>query len=508
MKTNQAQSRDFVHPDHRLALFPILLTLLFGLVQGLDWVRSIHRPAHPVQQSLTLSGKPVLTYFVLTSSLAEVMIVEVGLPPAHVAELERIADLERVRLRSLELESLPIIHNLDLSLAQKRILIANLHYNQRIREIIQESQSAVLAAFGPINYLRLVRWMEHRWVLERRLHGSPASNASPRTYKIYATRYDAKGAYRVALPDQCLKFANGGNHICDDDGYVAGAGYTVFLSYEKSTAAVVGESGPWNIDDNYWATRSDPTPRRMFADLALGMPEAQAAYFNGYNGGVDQFGRVVTAPFGIDLAREVSIDIGLEPGNNDWINISFMWTEGWDGGSGVQPPKPGETALPQPTLATIIPIEIASPNPDGSVRHTVQEGQNLWNIAAAYQVEIPTILSLNGMTDGSTIFPGQKLLIKPPIQPTATPDDPFTPKPTGTVEPSKTRTARSATAQPPGRQTPSPETGVEATPHSPSPTSQPPPVDSEIDPVLIGIIGFGLAGAGLFILGQWLTRKP
>ena len=68
----------------------------------------------------------------------------------------------------------------------------------------------------------------------------------------------------------------------------------------------------------------------MFADLPAGMPEAQAAFFDGYNGGVDQYGREVIAPFGIDLGRQVSIDIGLEPGNNDWINITFAWTEGWD----------------------------------------------------------------------------------------------------------------------------------------------------------------------------------
>ncbi len=90
------------------------------------------------------------------------------------------------------------------------------------------------------------------------------------------------------------------------------------------------ESGPWNVDDNYWSTSRDPQPRRMFADLPAGMPEAQAAFFDGYNGGVDQYGRTVTAPFGIDLGRQVSIDIGLQPGNNDWINITFAWTEGWD----------------------------------------------------------------------------------------------------------------------------------------------------------------------------------
>ncbi|WP_026880728.1 hypothetical protein [Fenollaria massiliensis] len=38
--------------------------------------------------------------------------------------------------------------------------------------------------------------------------------------------------------------------------------------------------GPWNEDDNYW-----DTDRRMFSGLGLGVPEAQAAYFDRYNNG-------------------------------------------------------------------------------------------------------------------------------------------------------------------------------------------------------------------------------
>jgi len=37
------------------------------------------------------------------------------------------------------------------------------------------------------------------------------------------------------------------------------------------------------IDDNYWAGPKSPRPRRMFTDLPVGMPEAQAAFQNGYN---------------------------------------------------------------------------------------------------------------------------------------------------------------------------------------------------------------------------------
>jgi hypothetical protein len=105
----------------------------------------------------------------------------------------------------------------------------------------------------------------------------------------------------------------------------------VRLQYGSGPAVkvTVGESGPWNVDDNFWTTVADPQPRRLFTDLPLGMPESQAAYFDDYNGGLDQFGRQVTSPVAIDLAKEVSLDIGLEAGKNDWITVTYLWTEGW-----------------------------------------------------------------------------------------------------------------------------------------------------------------------------------
>jgi LysM repeat protein len=283
------------------------------------------------------------------------------------------------------------------------------------------------------------------------------------------------------------------------------------MSYQKGAAATVGESGPWNVDDNFWATRKDPTPRRKFADLALGMPEAQAAYFDGYNGGADQFGRTVSAPFAIDLARQVSIDIGLEPGKNDWIDVSFLWTEGWDGSSKANPPKAGDTAIPQ---ATIIPIEVAAPGPDGSIVHVVQEGQTLWNIAAAYQISLAELMRLNGLTEGAIIVPGQKLLVKsagltatPSITATQknashTPPPTFTPRPSS---PPRTQAATEiARALPEPGQTPSVEPDrIQADqPAQSSGTSR------KIDPILLGIIAAAGAGFLLFLFGQIFKRQP
>jgi hypothetical protein len=98
--------------------------------------------------------------------------------------------------------------------------------------------------------------------------------------------------------------------------------YTVRLYYPatgRSVTEKVYDVGPWNTHDNYWHT-----PRAIFQDLNLGMPEAQAAYQTGYNGGYDEFGRWVTNPAGIDLADGTFWD-SLGMSGNDWIQVTFNW---------------------------------------------------------------------------------------------------------------------------------------------------------------------------------------
>jgi hypothetical protein len=65
----------------------------------------------------------------------------------------------------------------------------------------------------------------------------------------------------------------------------------------------------------------------MWKDLPQGKPEAQAAYQSGYNGGLDQFGRRPSNPAGIDIADGTFwYDLGLS--NNDWVNVTYLWTSG------------------------------------------------------------------------------------------------------------------------------------------------------------------------------------
>lgn len=494
----------------RSGRWPMLLVMGAILAVLLVYINVRHFPNQPPEVGSLSGSKPVLGYFVLTPSLADLLRKDLDLSPDQFQIIHEIAMDEAAAIDALETESLHIINDKELDLPEKRAAIRAMSYNARVMDIIKESQSSLEGALSPEAYARLEKWITHRWGIERSLRGSPVKAEGPRTFRIFATRYDSGGGYTVALPDQCVKFSNAGNPICAEDGYQLGWNYNVFLSYKGSTAAAVLESGPWNIDDNYWATLNDPTPRRMFADLPLGMPEAQAAYFNNYNGGVDQFGRVVTAPFGIDLARQVSIDIGLEPGTNDWIDVSFMWTAGWDGAGAPPPPEPDTTLTPAPTVEVIIPVDVATPQPDGSIIHVVQQGQALLHIASAYKVELSELLTLNGLTTAAVIFPGDELIIK-------LADSTPTPTVTSRVSSATATSKPSATARPTrtlvaGSPTPDVEAlaAAQAEAQSSGGSQSPPALvvfQSGVDPILVIIVVLVLSGTGLVLIGTLAKRN-
>ncbi len=73
----------------------------------------------------------------------------------------------------------------------------------------------------------------------------------------------------------------------------------------------------------------------------------------------------------------------------------------------------GQSAPPPPAIAPeVVP---QGPREDGSIVHTVRSGDTVAAIAVAYDITIPELLELNGMTmeDARFIYPGQELIIRP-----------------------------------------------------------------------------------------------
>jgi len=145
------------------------------------------------------------------------------------------------------------------------------------------------------------------------------------SYRVYATREGLVGGTTanghviktsdrfVALPSRRALASNGGSE------------YQVRVCYSvtgKCTTTSVWDIGPWNTKDDYWNPSS---VREMWKDLPQGKPEAQAAYQDNYNGGLDQFGRRPANPAGIDLADGTFwYDLGMS--NNDWVTVTYLWT--------------------------------------------------------------------------------------------------------------------------------------------------------------------------------------
>jgi hypothetical protein len=150
-----------------------------------------------------------------------------------------------------------------------------------------------------------------------------ATSSAQVTYTVYATREGLVGnktanGHVITSRDHFVALPSG--TVLDCNGCST---YTVNLYYPRTGKRVnnvrVYDVGPWNERDNYWHV-----PRAEFTSLAQGLPEAQAAYQNGFNGGKDEFGRTVTNPAGIDLADGTFWDdLGMT--GNDWVQVTYNW---------------------------------------------------------------------------------------------------------------------------------------------------------------------------------------
>jgi putative cell wall-binding protein len=165
------------------------------------------------------------------------------------------------------------------------------------------------------------------------------------SYKVVATSFgDGITGPGVAVPDMFVKFAALGNRSTLTKygmgaAYPAGLRYGCGISLNGHTVAwaPVKDVGPWNLEDNYWNSRYDPTrPRHEFTDLPQGTPEAAAAYFDGYHGGKDDglasngVPRKVLNPAGLDVLPPTVTQLGQDPskGMREWVTAWFLWEPG------------------------------------------------------------------------------------------------------------------------------------------------------------------------------------
>jgi hypothetical protein len=309
------------------------LFLVLGIIQV--HTGTVHASSNTVSLSpvLVWGTKPVLPYFVLNAEHAQAIKTRLRLTDADFELLRSIAVTEAERLRRHQQASETMIENPRLSLAQKQDQIEASGYNQQVLNIVESSEVSLATALDPQKYTALVHWIEQQWVIDQQKYGTAQESDGGRTFTVFATQYapNTANAFEVAIPDKCIKFANLAWSLtgCPTGMYSKGKNYSVTIVHKDYVVKSVPvlEVGPWNIDDNYWTIAGDSQYRRRFSDLPMGMPQAQAAFFNGYNGGKDQYGRIVANPAGIDLTDPVRRQLGLGYLQNAWVQVTFSWLE-------------------------------------------------------------------------------------------------------------------------------------------------------------------------------------
>jgi hypothetical protein len=190
--------------------------------------------------------------------------------------------------------------------------IAASDYHEKVRAAIAETKATIENLLPEDRRAELPAWVDAK-ITQQGQVAAAASEVSDAgrdgvRCRVFATQYNGYTRSEVALPHRLLK----------DKG-----GYTVSIRRgNHGTKARVKEVGPWNIRDNYWQSRKH---RDMWDDLPRCMPEAQAAYFDNYNRGKDQYGRKVLNPAGVDLTPRVASRLGLKRYENAWVWVRYPW---------------------------------------------------------------------------------------------------------------------------------------------------------------------------------------
>jgi hypothetical protein len=188
--------------------------------------------------------------------------------------------------------------------------IAASDYHEKVRAAIAETKSTIESLLPEDRRSELGPWVDAKIDQETQAAAEIQVSGKGRgvVCRVYATQYNGYTRSEVALPHKSLKLRGG---------------YTVSIRRgNHDTKARVKEVGPWNIQDNYWQS---PRKRDMWGNLRRCTPEAQAAYFDNFNRGRDQFGRKVLNPAGVDLTPRVASRLGLKRYQNAWVYVRFPW---------------------------------------------------------------------------------------------------------------------------------------------------------------------------------------
>jgi hypothetical protein len=257
--------------------------------------------------------RPALSLVLSDEQNLEAFRAEFGLGGEEIEQVRAAILRENEALAQASAESDQIVEaNAGLPPEEIEAKIAASGYHEKVRAAIAETKATVENLLPEERRPELGPWVDARIIQEGQEASEqtvvPSGKGSGVSCRVFATQYNGFTRSEVALPHKSLKFKGG---------------YSVRIQRgNHATKARVKEVGPWNIRDNYWQGRKN---RDMWRNLPRCTPEAQAAYFDNYNHGKDQYGRKVLNPAGIDLTPQVASKLGLKRYENAWVHVRFPW---------------------------------------------------------------------------------------------------------------------------------------------------------------------------------------
>ncbi len=263
--------------------------------------------------------KPVISYLLSDPENVEDFQREFALNDGEMADVLDAVRRENEILAGTFSRSERIVQA-NRGLSEERVgeKIAASSFDESVRAAVAGTKGEVKRILPPGRRSDFRSWVDARWQEERQEFDQESSTFMTsstrtdrgRTFRVYATQYRGHTLREAALPHRKLKF-EGGYKVrvrpagSSDRGWVK-----------------IKDVGPWNTYDNWFALRKN---REMWRNLPRGMPEAQAAYFDNFHRGRDEFGRKVLNPAGIDLTPAFAREIGLGRYESGWVYVHVPW---------------------------------------------------------------------------------------------------------------------------------------------------------------------------------------
>jgi hypothetical protein len=310
-------------PRRIIGLRVVLLVVAAAAGGGLALAASLPGAGAKGYSAYSDPQKPVLSFLLSDDRNVEEFQKEFGLSDEKVREVLAVVDEEDSAF-SREYEQSEQIVESNKGASEKKITqkIADSDFDEKVKQSVGKTKSDVEELLPRGRADDLGPWVDEQWQEETADYTAQSeatyqATSTGHTCKIWATYYKGLSRYEVALPHQRVKFS-GGRRV-----------RITPVSGGRRARAPVKDTGPWNTRDNYWRASKD---RSMWQNLPRCVPEAQAAFFDNYHRGKDQFGREVGNPAGMDItpavARRLHMWKRIQLRGYIRVRVHYPWVRG------------------------------------------------------------------------------------------------------------------------------------------------------------------------------------